>query len=493
MTVETGSAATARLPWLPFNPLLNRAVTVTLVAVAVGGSLVCGIGVATGQKRLAVIPIIAVLCVMLAVVACTRFSWFVLLLLAVRPSTDVLKLSASDAGTSASNTVAARGADPSSLIGVAFLMLAVMWLASVMRSRKGIRPSLTTLTLLAFTLAGALSVFGSSHVQASALQLVRLTSAILMFVVLEQLITTRVMMKRVLKACIAALVITMGYTVFSTVMGGSIEVKGDFTRLTGTFSQSNDYGRYLMFLVLIGVAILPYVSRRLRNPLIVILLAAGGLLVMTLTLGAIATGFAGCLIIALIQRRVGLAAFLGVAILAALSMAPALLARIALSTTETQVGGGSTGNSVSWRLQFWASLLSINDNNPVTGVGLNTTQYFTPSAKQPHSDFLSAYVETGILGFVLYIALLAVMVFATGRVVLRTEPKTLEWGVAVGALVVVVSFAVVSLAANVIQSLANFWLVLAIVACALAVGRRHELPWDRQAADRPSEWAGTPS
>lgn len=481
VTVEVG-APTARPSSLRITPAMSRLLTAVLVAAVVVGSLLSGIGIVTGQRRLAILPILAVVGIALAIVALTRFAWFVLLLLAIRPSTDVLKFSASDAGTSAANTVSDRGADPSSLIGVAFLLLAILWLAATLWGRHGIRPSSVTIALIAFAIAGALSVIGSSHVQASALQLVRLAAAIIMFVVLEQLITTRVMMRRVLVALFVGLTITIGYTLLVMATGGGGEIKGDFARLTGPFTQSNDYARFLSFLILVGVAVFPYVSRRVKSFLLAVLAVASVFLVMTLTLGAITATLVGCLVIALIQRRAALFGLLGVASIAALTAAPGLIGRISASTTASQVGGGSTGNSVTWRLEFWASLLGINKDNPITGVGLNATQYFTPSAKQPHSDFLSAYVETGILGLLLYLLLLAVLFAATARAVLRTKRDTLEWGVAVGALAVVAAFALVSVAANVIQSLTNFWFVLAIVACALAAGRSNGLEWNREPA-----------
>lgn len=478
MTVDVG-APTERARSLHLSPAVNRVATGMLIAAAVAGSLLSGVGIVSGQKRLAVLPILAVIGVALAIVALTRFDRFVLLLLAVRPSTDILKFSASDAGTSAANTVSDRGADPSSLIGVAFLVLAILWLAAILWSRRGLKPSSVTVMLVAFTMAGALSVIGSSHTQASALQLVRLAAAIAMFVVLEQLITTRAMMKRVLVALFAGLAVTVCYTLLVLAVGGGEEVKGDFARLTGPFTQSNDYARFLAFLVLVGVAVFPYVSRRLKAALLAVLAVASVFLVMTLTLGAIGATLAGCLVIALIQRRTALVGLLGVASMVALTVTPGLLGRISTSTAASEVGGEATGNSVSWRLEFWASLLGINKDNPVTGIGLNTTQYFTPSAKQPHSDFLSAYVETGLLGFLIYVLLIIALFATTARAVLRTQRGTLEWGVAVGSLAVVAAFTLMSVAANVMQSLVNFWYVLAIVACGLAAGRSNDLDWTR--------------
>lgn len=471
MTVELRSARprpvlpSVTSPWL-------RALTAVLVVLAVGASLLSGYGVLSGQKRLAVLPAVAIVGIALAIVACTRFSWFVLLLLVVRSVTDVLKISGSDAGTSAANTVSNRGWDPSSIIGILFLFLAILWLAASFYDRKPIRPSIVTTMLVGYVLAGALSVVSSSDVQASALQLARLTSGVLMFIVLERLITDRAMLKRVLFACFAALVLALGYTLFELATGQAAgEVKGGFTRLTGTFTQSNDYARFLTFFLLLGVAVLPYVSRRVKPFLLAVLVLTGVFLLMTLTLGAIGGAFAGIVVIALLQRRGALIALLAAAAMGALVVVPGLIGRITDSAAANQVGGGPTGNSLSWRLDYWASLLTINKNNPITGVGLNATQYYTDSAKQPHNDYLSAYIETGVIGLLMYTGLILAMLVVTGRAVLRTQRDTLEWGVAVGAFACVAVFAVMSVAANVIQSSANFWYLLAITACASAASR----------------------
>ncbi len=68
------------------------------MSLAVVASVTSGYGIISGSSRLAVLPLVAVVAIALVFVAVTRFSWFVLLLLVIRASTDVLKLSGSDAG-----------------------------------------------------------------------------------------------------------------------------------------------------------------------------------------------------------------------------------------------------------------------------------------------------------------------------------------------------------------------------------------------------------
>src|SRR6185503_2670766 len=114
--------------------------------------------------------------------------------------------------------------------------------------------------------AFALSVATSPRVLVSGLELMRILAVVVMFVVLEELMTEPGMRKRVLAAVYASLAVPLLYTTALIAAGHPpSEVKGDFTRLTGTFTQSNTFGRYLMLMIVFGVAIHPYLSRRARR------------------------------------------------------------------------------------------------------------------------------------------------------------------------------------------------------------------------------------
>jgi O-antigen ligase len=145
---------------------------------------------------------------------------------------------------------------------------------------------------------------------------------------------------------------------------------------------------------------------------------------------------------------------------------PAVGDRFAQLADARAVGGAPTGNTLAWRLGYWAEVVTLADRNPLTGIGPNMTQYQTDEAKKPHNDFLRAYVETGILGLLAYLAMVALLLHAGLRALRRAPPGTLARGVAVGNLGCVVAFVAVSAASNVLSSVATLWYLVAFAAVA---------------------------
>ena len=133
----------------PSGPL-TRILEALLVVVVALAAVVSGYNLVDGDKRLAVLPVVAVAAVGLGLLALTRFSGFVLLILAVRPVLDVLKLSGSTTGTTVGNTATNRGLDPSSIVGVLFLIAAILWLAGRVRTKTFIGGSRVQLAMAAF-------------------------------------------------------------------------------------------------------------------------------------------------------------------------------------------------------------------------------------------------------------------------------------------------------------------------------------------------------
>ena len=118
-----------------------------------------------------------------------------------------------------------------------------------------------------------------------------------------------------------------------------------------------------------------------------------------------------------------------------------------------------------WRLHYWTEVIPLANANPVTGIGLASTQYETDAAKQPHNDFIRAYVETGLVGLVFYVCMLVALVGNARRAVQRAPRGTLESGVAAGALACAVCFVLGSMAANVMSNVVSLWYLVAFVGC----------------------------
>lgn len=457
----------------PVAGALARVVTVLMVAAAAVFAAASGQGFATGSRLLIALPLVAAVGVALGVLALTRFSAFVMVMLTIRASLNLAKLSGSAAGNTDTNTAVARGLDATSLFAALFLVAAVMWLAARYRAH-GLPGSRLRLALVVFFLAAALSVLGSGNYQASALEALRILAVVVMFVVLEQMMLDRRMMNRLLAAIFASAVFPVLFTLVGLLTGTAhSEAKGGFTRITGTFGSSNDFGRYLMVVIIFGVAVYPHVEPRLRRWLGLLLACCAVLLLLTLTLTALVGTVVGLVVVGLVQSK-RLLVGLVVAGLATLLFMPQVLSRVTSATgvSSSPTASADAQGSLFWRFNYWTQVLPLANSSPVTGIGLNQTQYNTDSAKQPHNDYVRAYVETGLIGLGAYLALLLAMLGLGRRAVRTSYAGTLDRGVAVGFWGVAVAFVLVSAAANLISNVVVLWYVFAMGAAASAVVSR---------------------
>lgn len=469
----TGSpAVTSHRP--PGESWRSRAAMLACAVLVGAAAVISGMNLGSANKAMVVLPLAACLGLGLAVLAMTRFSGFVLLLLGVRSSLDLFKLSGSSAGNTATNSAASRGMDPSSIVAILFLLASVVWLSAQLRSGRSLRGTPLRTAMLVFVAAGAISVIGAQSPQAAALEVSRILSVAMMFIILEQLITDRAMLVKTLVAAYAGLAFPLLYTISGFLLGGpASEVKGSFTRITGPFSQSNTFARFLAFMLIFGVALYPSLSRRLRLLFAPVLLLCAGFMLMTLTRGAILASVLAIVLVAVLQRRTRLITGFVAAGLLALVLVPGLGARFAtLSAGQQLPGGPETGNSLEWRLNYWTEVLPLANRNPVTGIGLNMTQYQTDAEKQPHNDFIRAYVETGVFGLGGYLAMHFFLMRGAVVAMGRSVKGTLEHSVSVGALGCAVCFFVSSAGANVMSNVVSLWYLFTFAAAASYVARR---------------------
>jgi O-antigen ligase len=452
----------------------GRSSVLALSLVTIAAAVVSGVSMGGDDERLVVLPIAGVIGVVLAVLAATRFTAFVLLVLGARASIDLFKLSGQSSGNTLTNTAAVRGLDPSSLLAMLFLVASIVWLIAQYASGRRFPGSPLRIGLLAFVAAGAVSAISATPAQASLLEVMRILSVAMMFVILEQLITNKAMLIKTIAVAFVGLLFPLVYTLVTLLAGSpASEVKGSFTRLTGPFAQSNTFARYLAFMIIFGVALYPSLNRRLRLAMVPILGLSTVLLALTLTRTAIVAAVVGVLVVALVQRRRGVLVGFAASVVLAAALVPGLGARFATLTEGEQVlGQPETGNSLQWRLNYWTRVLPLANSNPVTGIGLNMTQYQTSAAKQPHNDFIRAYVEAGVFGLLTYVSIHFLLLRNAVWALYRSARGTLEHSVAAGALGCAVCFLLGSLASNMMSNVVSLWYLIAFSAGASYVARR---------------------
>jgi O-antigen ligase len=419
-----------------------------------------------------VLPLVAVAGVLVVVLALTRFAGYVLLLLAVRSCVDLFKVTGPTAGTAGGGDPA-RVADPSTLLAVLFLLAAGLWLAAQLRRHGRLRGSPLGWAMLLVGATGLISALGAARPATSLLEALRILTVVLMFVVLEQLTPDTAAIRRILLACYASLVLALGYTVVLSLLGHPpAEVKGHFTRISGPFSQSTTFGRYLMFMTIFGFGVYRFLARRLRIALGVLLALSLLFLLLTNTRSAIIGAALGLVVVAVLHRSGRLLAAICLVAVAGIALLPSVGERFAQLTDARSIGGDPTGNTLAWRVGYWTQIVTLADRNPVTGIGPNMTQRETDEAKKPHNDFLRVYVETGALGLTAYLAMVLLCLHTARTALRRAPPGSVERGVAVGFAGCAVAFVAVSAVSNVISNVVTLWYFVAFAAAASAIARR---------------------
>lgn len=426
-------------------------------------AVVAASGVGSGSKTAVVLPLAAGLVLLLGGLAVSRFAAYTLLMLTLRSSVDLAKLSGSQSGTTESGS---RMLDPSSLLGILFIFAAMLWLLSE-RQRGPLPGSRLRVALLGLLAAGALSVVGAAHPAPAALEVLRTASAVAMFVVLEQLAARPGGVRRVLAAVFASTLFPLGFTALSYLGSDPrVEEKNELARTVGSFNQSNEFGRYLMVILVMGVALYPHLRGALRAGMAAIVGSGCLFLLLTYTRSAAVGAVVGLIVVGLLQSRRLLAGLLIVGCATALFL-PSVGERFS-SLAEAD----AEGNSLTWRFSYWSELAPLAKESPLTGIGLAQTQYQTDEEKQPHNDFLRALLETGALGLAAYVGMFTTMVALAVRAVRRTVKGTLERGAAVGFLGAAAAFISVSAVSNAISNVAVLWYLMAFAAVGSALARR---------------------
>lgn len=464
--------ATRDLPEAAHSSAAMKAVTVLAVVAATATAAYSGAMAGSSSKLAIILPITALSGVVLAVLALTRFKVYVMIMLVMRSSIDLAKLSTASGGTperTAADQVAARGIDPSSLLAVLFIVAAAIWLTAQYRKAGRLPGSPLRRALGVFVAAGVLSIVSAGAPLVSVLETMRILAVVLMFVVLEQMMKDERTMRQLLVAVYLSLLFPLGFTAFGFLVGSPrTEEKGSFLRITGPFLQSNNYGRYLMLMIIFGVAIYPHLDKRYRRPLGVMLALSSAFMLLTYTRTAIVGAVLGLLVIGIVQSKrllLGVIVF----VVCALLVVPQLSSRFTDLTEGLSASDDPAGNSLAWRLDYWSEVLALAKRNPVTGIGLGMTSRETEAEKQPHNDFLRAYVETGLIGLGAYIAMLVALVAMGVRAVRASPRSSFGRGVGAGFLGCTLAFIASSLSANVISNVVTLWYLFAFAAAASAV------------------------
>ena len=454
----------------------------SLIAVYTAVSMVEG-----APRAVVLLPLAIAIGAALTAVALVSFESFLLIVLTARTALDALKV---NAGTPL--------ADPSAAVGLLLLAVVPLWL--LLQHRSGALRFRLTGTGMAVGFFGVASLIGvvvSASPATSAVEWTRIAAAIAMFFAVEQLALARGEFKwRSLAAIFLAVPVPVIVAGVQTATGDGLFEAAGFERVTGSFAHSNPFAAFLVIAILMALAALAVLPDRRRVMALAVIVLGSPALLLTYTRGAWLALFIGALLVGLVLRRVSIIAGLLAVGLATALLIPSVGDRI---STVTDVSGEETyapgQDSLAWRVDYWQRALDLSEDSPVVGIGLKQVADSLPEAKQPHNDFVRAYVELGALGLIAFAVMLGrfMWIGPRGSSLLRRQRGSsvpdIDRAIAAGFAGVGLAFLVMSLTANLMSQAVVLLYVMALAGLASAVLVQAS---DRRSASTQQRPAETP-
>ena len=445
------------------------------VLVAVALFLVAGLEAAltVGREGFgpgAVARIAALLVVVTAVLWLARFEWFLLAVLLARPVLDVAK---------------ASGDTPIVASSVAALIVlgAILWLAAQARAGTLARPSVVTVLSVSLLVVMSLSAVFADDPVRSLLQVARLAAAVAVLAVLEQLVVGVVRRRRFLVTIFLSALIPLAVAFGQQATGNFRKTSSDLGRVTGTFLHPNALGFYLVLVLLLGIAVFRFTTGRMRLLVGAVIAAGGAGLVLTYSRGSWVAFLAGVLVVGLLQsRKLLLLVPAGLALVPV--VAPSVLQRLA-DLRQQETLSGTPGNSLFWRIDHWRRLLGETSGHELLGIGPGGADFLGDEVLPPHNDFVRMYVETGALGLLVYLALMAAVALLLHRALRDPRVTGLARGLVVGTSACAVAFVVASVGGNLISQLVVLLYFFTLLGMALAAVREVQDEPDAAEHDAP--------
>jgi len=399
----------------------------------------------------------------LVALAVIRFEMFLLALLVTRTSLDAVG--------------SGSAVEPAALLGILFLGAAVVWLLAEWRETGRLELSPVGWAAVIFAGAALIGVVVAPAFWPALVEWTRLASVCVMLLVVERAAARSRFRRQVLVAVAAAAVVPLAVAAWQIATGAGLFDAGGFSRARGTFTHSNPLAAFLALLVIMTFAqVVHHRSLRPRIYATAVFLVAGVGLFATYTRAAWLAAVLGIAVVAAARGRRWLGGVV-VILLVLLVTVPGVGSRFS-DLTEESTSRGEPSNSLTWRAEYWGEALGLQAS-PVTGIGLKQVAAQSTECKQPHNDFLRAYVEMGLIGLGAYLWLLW-QVLATGVRAMRAtrDGPPENRALAVGAAGVAAGYLLMSLVANLMSQVVVglYFAAFVAVGAALVGGARSTAP-----------------
>lgn len=197
-------------------------------------------------------------------------------------------------------------------------------------------------------------------------------------------------------------------------------------RVYGTFSHPNPFS-YFLFLCM-AITLWKIKVNKVKLPWIIILFTESLFLCLTWCRGAMLVAIILLLIMAIsYPKELGIVCIITIVIIGLLWLSNPrgkkrlekarllVKAEILKDQHSPAIKKGIkkvNNSSIKWRLEQWSSLIEKWKLKPVMGYGIFTSKKFlSPFHKLPHNDYVKFLVETGLVGFLLWLTFLLVIGF----------------------------------------------------------------------------------
>lgn len=229
---------------------------------------------------------------------------------------------------------------------------------------------------------------------------------------------TRQMKILVLLMCVAALVLNRGF--WDTISGRDFSNFSHDLRDEGAMGYAgvNGLAAFEAQIATFLLALAAFERKRLfRLGYISLAIFSGMCLMYSLSRGGYLAFLVGCLFLGLVKQR-KLLVLLAVFLCAWSSLVPGAVQQRVLMTYDEKTG--ELDHSAEVRVDLWEEAMSIFDSNPIIGVGFYTYAYsqHISQYKDTHDIFVKVLLETGIVGLMIFLWLLA-KTFGTGYKLFR--------------------------------------------------------------------------
>ncbi|MBI4320992.1 MAG: O-antigen ligase family protein [Chloroflexi bacterium] len=300
---------------------------------------------------------------------------------------------------------------------------------------------------VAFLIIGLIGFMFSRYPATVLADWMRAASLLIIFTLVYHLFQTKEDIVQVLWAIGLSSVLPVVMGSFQFASGGGVSVEG-FDRVYGTFVVPPIYAFYLVLLgPLLGVILANTHQGWARAALAAWLVFVAVNLFATYTRGAwIGAGLALLAMGALRFRKLLLV--LPVAAIIILVAVPQVADRFADLGYEKGEVSYKEANTLAWRTKYWREkVLGLEGANLLVGAGLGTIR--KANEMDAHNDYLRLFVETGAIGLLSYLVVLATLVNAAWRA-WRNAADSLSRDIAVAFLAVYVAYVVMSFADNIV-------------------------------------------